>query len=181
MRKSRTRKPFRTIFIILVLLLAAEIVVWGWMSEQYNNTGRILDADLRIEEAILYRGMSNKEDAQQTESYLIASLHNNDARTEQFLPNLYVTKETEPYIDGESLVPMSYYEAINAAGSSNFDYYLCIPPGQTVKVFYTLTEQDCMELEAMQQDGGQLYVYLPERETMQPVCVPVQSIEIAAS
>ena len=78
-------------------------------------------------------------------------------------------------------MPVSYYEAINAAGASNFDYYLCIPPGQTVEVFYTLTEQDCRELEAMQQNGGQLYVYLPERETMQPVCVPLQSIEIVAS
>lgn len=181
MRKSRTKKPFRTICIILTLLLAAEIVVWGWMSDRYQNTNRTVDADLRIEEAVLYRGRSSEEDAQQAESYLIASLHNNDTRTEQFLPNLYVTKETEPYMDGESLVPMSYYEAINAAGASNFDYYLCIPPGQTVKVFYTLTEQDCMELEAMQQDGGQLYVYLPERETAKPVCVPVQSIEITAS
>jgi len=33
----------------------------------------------------------------------------------------------------------------------------------------------------MQQNGGKLYVYLPERETMQPVCVPLQSIEIVAS
>ena len=65
MRKSRTKKPFRTICIILTLLLAAEIVVWGWMSDRYQNTNRTVDADLRIEEAVLYRGRSSEEDAQQ--------------------------------------------------------------------------------------------------------------------
>ncbi len=177
MRKNRSGKKFG----IIMLLLVAEIVVWNWMSEQYRQASSTIDADLRIEKAILYTGVSNEENAQQEKSYLIASLHNNGIQTERYLPNLYVTNETEPYISGESLVPMSYYEEINAGGASNFDYYLCIPPGQTVEVFYTLTGQDCMELEAMQQDGGQLYVYLPERETMQPVCVPLQSIEIAAS
>lgn len=174
MRTNRTGK----LFMIVLLLLVAEIAVWGWMSKQYDKIGSTSDADLRIEQAVLYLG---KKNGQQGECYLLASLHNNGSTTEQYLPNLYVTGETEPYIRGESLVPISYYEAINAAGASNFDYYLCIPPGQTVEVFYTLTEQDYMELEAMQQDSGQLYVYLPERETMQPVCVPLQSIEIVAS
>lgn len=178
MRTNRTGKIFRIVCMIVLLLVVAEIVVWSWMSKQYDEIGRTYDADLRIERAVLYLG---REDGQQGECYLTASLHNNGSTTERYLPNLYVTEETEPYIKGESLVPVSYYEAINAAGASNFDYYLCIPPGQTVEVFYTLTEQDCRELETMQQNGGQLYVYLPEQETMQPVCVPLQFIKLMAS
>ena len=75
-------------------------------------------------------------------------------------------------------LPISLYEEINAAGVNNYDIDLCIPPGQTVTVSYSVTASDYQEIQALRDDGKTVFVSLSNRKAKQNVCVPLQWMEI---
>ena len=109
------------------------------------------------------------------------SLSSNSGDTlEKYLPQLYVMESEQP--DNSkmhlSLQPVSLYEEINAAGVDNYDIDLCIPPGQTVTVSYSVTVSDYQEIQALRDDGKTVFVSLSNRKAKQNVCVPLQWMEI---
>jgi len=111
---------------------------------------------------------------------LTVTLHNVGDTLEKYLPQLYVMESEQP--DNSkmhlSLQPISLYEEINAAGVNNYDIDLCIPPGQTVTVSYSVTASDYQEIQALRDDGKTVFVSLSNRKAKQNVCVPLQFMEI---
>ena len=144
------------------------------MAEKSSFEG---SGSLQIEQAILFAGNAGESDSLYD---LTVTLHNVGDTLEKYLPQLYVMESEQP--DNSkmhlSLQPVSLYEEINAAGVDNYDIDLCIPPGQTVTVSYSVTASDYQEIQALRNDGKAVSVSLSNREAKQNVCVPLQFMEI---
>lgn len=175
---SVKKHPLAWFWVVLCVLILLESRVCDWterlVAEKSSFEG---SGSLQIEQAILFAGNAGESDSLYD---LTVTLHNVGDTLEKYLPQLYVMESEQP--DNSkmhlSLQPVSLYEKINAAGVNNYDIDLCIPPGQTVTVSYSVTVSDYQEIQALRDDGKTVSVSLSNRKAKQNVCVPLQFMEI---
>lgn len=179
MRKNgKTAGRGKTIFlVILLILLILEVICVVWISDRYDRINATsYETELKITDAVWFTGASG--DSEQPQAFIKVELQNVSKNVERYQPNLYVSETNNAEDRTLSFAPMAYYETVNAAGVNNYDTYVCIPPGQTIPLWYPLTEHDVLSLEAMLQNSEQLYVCLPEHKAEVQECVPLQRMEI---
>lgn len=156
---SVKKHPLAWFWVVLCVLILLESRVCDWterlVAEKSSFEG---SGSLQIEQAILFAGNAGESDSLYD---LTVTLHNVGDTLEKYLPQLYVMESEQP--DNSkmhlSLQPVSLYEEINAAGVNNYDIDLCIPPGQTVTVSYSVTVSDYQEYKHCEMTEKQ-YLFL---------------------
>lgn len=175
---SIKKHPLVWLWVVLCGLILLESRVCDWTERLATEKSSFWGSgSLQIEQATLFAGNAGESDSLYD---LTVTLHNVGDTLEKYLPQIYVMESEQP--DNSkmhfSLQPVSLYEEINAAGVNNYDIDLCIPPGQTVTVSYSVTVSDYQEIQALRDDGKTVFVSLSNRKAKQNICVPLQWMEI---
>lgn len=149
---NRGKRIFHVVIVIILIIEIVGFICLGCWGNSLDD--KKWDNELQITKAVLDFSGEEKN------GVIHADIKNISTKISRYLPNIHVSEEDNAESYYKSLVPVLYYADLNASGVQNYDYQICIPPGQTVKVDYMLTNQDKIEIQAMQQNCEKESLYV---------------------
>lgn len=165
---NRGKRIFHVVIVIILVIELAGFICLGYWSDSLDN--KKWDSELQVTKAVLDFSGAEKN------GIIHADIKNISTKISRYLPNIHVSEEDDTESYYKSLIPVLYYADLNASGIQNYDYQICIPPGQTVKVDYMLTNQDKIEIQAMQKncEKESLYVTVSYSVNQKSTYIPLE-------
>lgn len=143
--RKRSSKGKWIIWLVLALLLGAEILVYTMMDNRI--------ADRRYGQPLL-----TVTDFSLTGNRVTITVKNPTGRQYRGTPNIYLLDATEIEEGYEMyLQPESYYAEINRNGSENYEGYTVIPPQKSVTLYCILSVEEQQRLEVLYDSAETLY------------------------
>lgn len=135
------------LWIVLAVVLVLEFAVHGILTQQMK------DSHSR-------RPSLTVTSCRMTGDELTAEVKNTSARQYRGAPMLYLSGAPSQNSAHMQMDFAGYYDEMNRAGTQDYDMATVVPPGQTITLTCTMTEQQKLEWEAVTSQNGQGYAFV---------------------